>query len=88
MLDSNKLTVHYYHYGVDELAYFDTGKDNQPTLLLIHGFGEDHCIWKQAEKLLRRPTYYKIILKVDDLKKTKMSIYFLFCQLASKSQSS
>lgn len=59
MLDSNKLTVHYYNYGVDELAYFDTGKGNQPTLLLIHGFGEDHCIWKAQIQYLSQ--YYRVI---------------------------
>ena len=59
MLDSNKLTVHYYHYGVDELAYFDTGKGNQTTLLFIHGFGEDHCIWKAQIQYLSQ--YYRII---------------------------
>ena len=59
MLDSNKLTVHYYNYGVDELAYFDTGKGNQTTLLFIHGFGEDHCIWKAQIQYLSQ--YYRII---------------------------
>ena len=59
MLNSNKLTVHYYHYGVDELAYFDTGKGNQTTLLFIHGFGEDHCIWKAQIQYLSQ--YYRII---------------------------
>lgn len=59
MLDSNKLTIHYYNYGVDELAYFDTGKGNQPTLLLIHGFGEDHCIWKAQIQYLSQ--YYRVI---------------------------
>jgi len=59
MLDSNKLTIHYYNYGVDELAYFDTGKGNQPTLLLIHGFGEDHCIWEAQIQYLSQ--YYRVI---------------------------
>ena len=59
MLYSNKLTIHYYSYGVDELAYFDTGKGNQPTLLLIHGFGEDHCIWKAQIQYLSQ--YYRVI---------------------------
>lgn len=59
MLGSNNLTVHYYNYGVDKLAYFDTGKGNQPTLLLIHGFGEDHCIWKAQIQYLSK--YYRII---------------------------
>lgn len=59
MPNSNSLIVHYYHYGVDELAYFDTGKNLQPTLLLIHGFGEDHCIWKAQIDYLSQ--FYRII---------------------------
>ena len=45
MQGSNNPKLHYYHYGVDQLAYFDSGKGNQPTVLLIHGFGEDYNIW-------------------------------------------
>jgi pimeloyl-ACP methyl ester carboxylesterase len=59
MPNSNNLIVHYYHYGVDELAYFDTGKSQLPTLLLIHGFGEDHCIWKAQIQYLS--AFYRII---------------------------
>jgi pimeloyl-ACP methyl ester carboxylesterase len=59
MPNSNNLIVHYYHYGVDELAYFDTGKSQLPTLLLIHGFGEDHCIWKAQIQYLSE--FYRII---------------------------
>lgn len=59
MPNSNKLIVHYYHYGVDELAYFDTGKSQLPTLLLIHGFGEDHCIWEAQIQYLS--AFYRII---------------------------
>jgi pimeloyl-ACP methyl ester carboxylesterase len=59
MPNSNNLIVHYYHYGVDELAYFDTGKSQLPTLLLIHGFGEDHCIWEAQIQYLS--AFYRII---------------------------
>jgi pimeloyl-ACP methyl ester carboxylesterase len=59
MPNFNNLIVHYYHYGVDELAYFDTGKSQLPTLLLIHGFGEDHCIWKAQIQYLSE--FYRII---------------------------
>ena len=45
MQDSNKPVVHYYDYGVDQLAYFDAGK-GPIHILLIHGFGEDHTIWE------------------------------------------
>ena len=55
--------LHYYDYGEDELAYFDEGDNefvnNKPTLLLIHGFGEDHCIWKNQIKFLSQ--YYRVI---------------------------
>jgi hypothetical protein len=37
MQDSTNPKLHYYHYGVDQLAYFDSGKGKQPTVLLIHG---------------------------------------------------
>jgi pimeloyl-ACP methyl ester carboxylesterase len=59
MPNSNNLIVHYYHYGLDELAYFDTCKSQLPTLLLIHGFGEDHCIWKAQIQYLSE--FYRII---------------------------
>lgn len=55
--------LHYYDYGEDELAYFDEGDNesvnNKPTLLLIHGFGEDHCIWKNQIKFLSQ--HYRVI---------------------------
>lgn len=55
--------LHYYDYGEDELAYFDEGDNesvnNKPTLLLIHGFGEDHCIWKNQIEFLSQ--YYRVI---------------------------
>jgi pimeloyl-ACP methyl ester carboxylesterase len=44
---------------LDELAYFDTGKSQLPTLLLIHGFGEDHCIWKEQIAFLSK--YFRVI---------------------------
>lgn len=46
MQDFNNPIVHYYDYGIDQLAYFDTGKA-PVTILLIHGFGEDHTIWEK-----------------------------------------
>ena len=58
MQNSIKLTPHYYNYGIDQLAYFDAGKGNQ-TMLLIHGFGEDHRIWENQIEYLS--TYYRII---------------------------
>jgi pimeloyl-ACP methyl ester carboxylesterase len=55
---NNNNTVHYFDYGVDQLAYFDAG--NGPvTILLLHGFGEDHCIWKRQIDFLSQ--YYRII---------------------------
>ena len=54
--------LHYYDYGEDQLAYFDEGAhlDNKKTtLLLIHGFGEDHCIWKRQIEFLAQ--YYRVI---------------------------
>ena len=55
--------LHYYDYGEDELAYFDEGDNesvnNKPTMLLIHGFGEDHCIWKNQIKFLSQ--HYRVI---------------------------
>ena len=58
MQNSIKLTPHYYNYGIDQLAYFDAGKGNQ-TMLLIHGFGEDHHIWENQIEFLS--THYRII---------------------------
>ncbi len=55
--------LHYYDYGEDELAYFYEGDNesvnNKLTLLLIHGFGEDHCIWKNQIKFLSQ--HYRVI---------------------------
>ncbi len=54
--------LHYYDYGEDQLAYFDEGKvanKAQTTLLLIHGFGEDHCIWSNQIEFLSK--YYRVI---------------------------
>lgn len=54
--------LHYYDYGEDQLAYFDEGSsslNNKTTLLLIHGFGEDHCIWKNQIHFLSQ--YYRVI---------------------------
>ena len=55
--------LHYYDYGEDELAYFYEGDNesvnNKPTMLLIHGFGEDHCIWKNQIKFLSQ--HYRVI---------------------------
>lgn len=53
-----KLTPQHYHYGIDQLAYFDEGKGDQ-TILLIHGFGEDHAIWKNQIEFLF--THYRVI---------------------------
>ena len=50
--------LHYYDYGEDQLAYFDEGK-GKTTLLLIHGFGEDHCIWKHQIDFLSQ--YFRVI---------------------------
>ncbi|MFM7720615.1 MAG: alpha/beta fold hydrolase, partial [Sediminibacterium sp.] len=58
MQNSINLKKHHYNYGIDELAYFDEGKGKQ-TLLLIHGFGEDHSIWKNQIEFLS--AHYRII---------------------------
>ena len=58
MQNSIKLTPQYYHYGIDQLAYFDEGKGDQ-TILLIHGFGEDHGIWKNQIEFLSN--HYRVI---------------------------
>jgi pimeloyl-ACP methyl ester carboxylesterase len=55
--------LHYYDYGEDQLAYFDEGNSEitrgKPPILLIHGFGEDHCIWKQQIGFLSK--HYRVI---------------------------
>jgi pimeloyl-ACP methyl ester carboxylesterase len=53
--------LHYYDYGEDQLAYFDEGGNEsmQPTVLLIHGFGEDHCIWEKQIEFLSQ--HYRVI---------------------------
>jgi len=58
MQNSIKLTPQHYNYGIDQLAYFDEGKGKQ-KLLLIHGFGEDHGIWKNQIAFLS--THYRVI---------------------------
>ena len=58
MQNTINLTTHQYDFGVDQLSYFDVGK-GEKIILLIHGFGEDHCIWKnQIEFLAKR---YRVI---------------------------
>lgn len=58
MQNTIKLTTHLYDYGVDQLSYFDVGTSNK-TILLLHGFGEDHCIWKNQIEFLA--PHYRII---------------------------
>ena len=58
MQNSINLTPHLYNYGIDELAYYDQGKGEQ-TILLIHGFGEDHAIWKNQIEFLS--SHYRVI---------------------------
>ncbi len=58
MQNSINLTPNLYNYGIDELAYYDQGKGEQ-TILLIHGFGEDHAIWKNQIEFLS--THYRVI---------------------------
>ena len=53
-----KPTPQHYNYGIDQLTYFDEGKGKQ-TILLIHGFGEDHGIWKNQIAFLS--THYRVI---------------------------
>jgi len=53
-----KLTPQHYHYGIDQHAYYDEGKGDQ-TILLIHGFGEDHGIWKNQIEFLS--SHYRVI---------------------------
>jgi pimeloyl-ACP methyl ester carboxylesterase len=58
MQNSINLTPHLYNYGIDELAYYDQGKGEQ-AILLIHGFGEDHAIWKNQIEFLS--SHYRVI---------------------------
>lgn len=58
MQNTTSLITHHYDYGVDQLSYFDVG-NGQKTILLIHGFGEDHCIWKNQIEFLS--TTYRVI---------------------------
>ena len=51
MQNLTSLTTHHYDYGIDQLSYFDAGTGSK-TMLLIHGFGEDHCIWKNQIEYL------------------------------------
>ena len=59
MRNSINLSAHHYNYGIDQLAYYDEGKGKQ-TLLLIHGFGEDHTVWKNQIEFLS--AHYRIIV--------------------------
>jgi len=58
MQNSINPTTQHYNYGIDQLAFYDEGKGNQ-TILLIHGFGEDHRIWKNQIQFLS--THYRVI---------------------------
>jgi pimeloyl-ACP methyl ester carboxylesterase len=58
MQNTIKRTTQFYNYGIDQLAYIDEGKGKQ-TLLLIHGFGEDHRIWEHQIEFLS--SHYRII---------------------------
>lgn len=58
MQNSSSLTTYQYDYGVDQLSYFDAGA-GEKTILLIHGFGEDHCIWKHQIEFLA--SKYRVI---------------------------
>jgi len=55
--------LHYYDYAEGQLSYFDECKNElnkgETTVLLIHGFGEDHCIWKNQIEFLSK--YYRVI---------------------------
>lgn len=53
------MQLHYYDYGPDKLTYFDEGAPHKTTLLCIHGFGEDHGIWKNQIDFLSQ--YYRVI---------------------------
>ena len=58
MQNSINPTTQHYNYGIDQLAFYDEGKGNQ-TILLIHGFGEDHRIWKNQIQFLS--AHYRVI---------------------------
>jgi pimeloyl-ACP methyl ester carboxylesterase len=58
MQNTGNLLLHQYEYGIDQLSYFDVGKGDK-TILLIHGFGEDHCIWKSQIEFLSKK--YRVI---------------------------
>ena len=47
-----------YNYGVDRLSYIDQGT-GPTTVLLIHGFGEDHQVWSNQIEFLSK--YYRVI---------------------------
>lgn len=51
MQNLTSLTTHHYDYGIDQLSYFDAGAGSK-TILLVHGFGEDHCIWNHQIEYL------------------------------------
>lgn len=55
MQSTTNLTTHQFDYGADQLSYFDVGV-GEKTILLLHGFGEDHCIWKNQIEFLA-PSY-------------------------------
>ncbi|MEY2647081.1 MAG: hypothetical protein RL158_1057 [Bacteroidota bacterium] len=59
MQGSNNQKLHYYHYGIDQLAFIDSGEGKNPTVLLIHGFGEDLSIWEAQIEYLSQ--YYRVI---------------------------
>ena len=44
---------HEYHYGPGSLSYWDKGA-GEITLLFIHGFGEDHLVWKSQIEFLSK----------------------------------
>ena len=58
MQSTTNLTIHQFDYGVDQLSYFDVGV-GEKTILLLHGFGEDHCIWKNQIEFLA--PHYRVI---------------------------
>ncbi len=58
MQNTTSFTLYKYDYGVDQLSYFDVG-EGKKTILLIHGFGEDHNIWKNQIEFLA--TNYRVI---------------------------
>lgn len=58
MQNSFNPKLHHYNYGIDQLAFYDEGNGHQ-AILLIHGFGEDHNIWKNQIEFLS--TNYRVI---------------------------